>query len=377
MKRCKALFIAVISLTVLIFNACNDEENAPKEKSGEVSWIIDNGVPITAQPIANDAMVIVEQGTVLRALDAKSGKTIWQFQGLQVANVDAAYSYRKPLIVDGIVYWAMAWGMVYAIDINTGREIWKYKAYTGYREMGIPNESFLLPPVYKNGMLGVLSHQGRLMLIDTANGQLLWENKVLCTPQSLMLWRSNKIIVGDKCSYFNVTAFDAATGQTAWVSPTRNRPGLFLHGDEEYIFIKEESVIKGLDINTGAVQYQCNVQEEDRSVTFVSSKYIFVASYDMIYAYNKQSKNKVWEYPISKGVYNSPYLAGNHLFVGDTESLFALDVDSGEVLWKKKLYEYVTLPGGLIDTYSHVSTSAVNNGFVYAVHKDKLFAIKR
>ena len=80
MKRCKALFIAVISLTVLIFNACNDEENAPKEKSGEVSWIIDNGVPITAQPIANDAMVIVEQGTVLRALDAKSGKTIWQFQ---------------------------------------------------------------------------------------------------------------------------------------------------------------------------------------------------------------------------------------------------------------------------------------------------------
>ena len=364
-------------LSVLIFTACNDDENAPRVSSGDVAWTMDSGSAITGQPIATDDMVIFEQGTVLRALDSKNGKTIWQFQGLEIDNVDVASSYRKPFIVDGVVYWAMAWGNVYAIDINTGEEIWKYNASTGYREMGIPNVSFLLPPVYKNGMLCVLGHEGRLILIDTANGNLVWENKVLCTPQSTMLWSNNNIIVGDKCTYYNVTAVDAATGQTAWVSPTRNRAGIFLYGDGQNVFVKEGAVIKGLEISTGAEQYECNVQYEDRRLMFVSSKYIFVGNYDMIYAYDKQSKGKVWEYPINKGTFYTPYVDGSHIIVGDTEYVHVLDVQSGEVVWKKQLYEYGGLPGGLIDTYSIVSTSAVNNAYVYAVHKDKLFAIKR
>ncbi len=378
MKCTKTPLIAVVLLSAFLFTACKDDENAPTEKSGEVSWIMDNGISISGQPIATDDIVIIEQGSVLIAVDGKSGETVWQFQGLKNGEGDPTISHRAPLINDDIVYWAMAWGNVYAIDINSGEQIWKYEASIDFMETGMNHESFMVPPVYHNGMLYVVGYSGKLIAIDTSTGQLDWENRVWCSPGSEILWNVDKIIVVNRCDWhYSVVAFDDATGNKVWDYEASNQLSFYLLSDVNFVYIKEGVNIKGLDISTGAMAYELNTGFTEGRLQLASSKYFFMAKDDKLSAFDKKSKQEVWTYSIKRNLAFRPTLKDGHLFVGDTEYLHVLDAESGALIWEKQLHKYSNNTGGIIELISHAYTPAVNDEYVYVVHKDKLFALKR
>jgi quinohemoprotein ethanol dehydrogenase len=85
-----------------------------------------------------------------------------------------------PVVVDGIMYQTGPWSVVHAIDARNGRKIWTYdpgvdraKGYKGCCD--VVNRGVA---IYK-GKVFVGAYDGRLIAIDAATGQKLWEKDTL------------------------------------------------------------------------------------------------------------------------------------------------------------------------------------------------------
>ncbi len=135
-----------------------------------------------------------------------------------------------PIIVDGVMYVSNGWSVVYALDAETGAEIWRY-------DPDVDRSSSRLAccgpahnrgvAVYK-GKVYVGTFDGRLIAIDATAGELVWD---VDTWHPSALGRFNitgapraaagKVFIGQGSSESGhrrgyVTAYDAESGEVAW-----------------------------------------------------------------------------------------------------------------------------------------------------------------
>lgn len=362
--------------------ACVDEKDELNISSpGSVTWTFENGMPITSHPISVGKFVLLEQdGTVLQCIDNESGNIIWSFQGETSYSRRSVDPFRAPLVNNGIVYWAMSLESVYAIELNTGKKIWEYNASTRVDDLGRPTDSFTTSPVYKNNKLYVLTYNKRLLAIDTSNGELIWENNTINGKLCLkLIIANNKVILTDGGDFnkSRVKAFNGDTGEQVWCYETHNQLNMYLFNDEQCAFIKDGMLIKGLEIETGEVLYECKTNLVHGKLIFATSNYFFLNNDRRVHTFDKDQKKEIWNHQTAEDIYLIPTTYENHLYFGDTEYLYALNNSSGKLIWKKNIKKKESQPNGSLEIESLISTTAVNEQFVYAVHKDILYAIKR
>jgi alcohol dehydrogenase (cytochrome c) len=141
----------------------------------------------------------------------------------------------KPVVVDGVMYTAGAPGTVVALDAKTGRQIWQF---TRQRKVKNPNE---INP-YNRGVavlgnrLFVGTLDAALVALDARTGRLLWETQVADSMlgysiTSTPLIVKDKVITGVSGGEFGargfLDAYDAATGKRLWRWYTIPAPGEF------------------------------------------------------------------------------------------------------------------------------------------------------
>jgi quinohemoprotein ethanol dehydrogenase len=132
-----------------------------------------------------------------------------------------------PLEVDGVIYFAVAYSVVYATDAKTGRVLWTYdpvvpsiagdKLQAGWGSRGI---------AFWNGKVYVGTQDGRLLAVDAGTGKLVWsivttepdDGRYISGPPRVF---NGKVIIGHGGGDFKptrgyVTAYDAETGKQIW-----------------------------------------------------------------------------------------------------------------------------------------------------------------
>lgn len=131
-----------------------------------------------------------------------------------------------PIVVDGVIYAAGAWSIVYALDARSGKLLWTY-------DPQIPPEAASRQccdmvdrgvAVYE-GRVYSAAFDGRLIALDAADGSLVWEVDTLTgdwpyTITGAPRIADGKIIIGNSGADLGVrgyvSAYDAASGELAW-----------------------------------------------------------------------------------------------------------------------------------------------------------------
>jgi PQQ-dependent dehydrogenase (methanol/ethanol family) len=131
-----------------------------------------------------------------------------------------------PLVANGVLYSITNWSITFAVDIRTGKELWRYdpkvdRAMQPRICCGIVNRGL---GIYE-GKIYVPVIDGRLVALNAATGVEMWS--VMTVPEGgdysmTMAPRiaKGKVIVGNAGSEYPVrgyvTAYDAQTGKQAW-----------------------------------------------------------------------------------------------------------------------------------------------------------------
>lgn len=188
--------------------------------------------------------ILVEQGRlytmyssgdreVVIALDAQTGKTLWEFpyeasaKGLNLSEGKGPHS--TPLVVGRLIYTVGVQGTMHALDKTTGRLVWKHDLwgeYGGYRDDRGYSPS---PVAYKNTVIvPVGGRDGQsLMAFDQQTGNIAWKNlNYTPAPASPIL-----INVGgqDQLVYFSTNELvgcDPNNGSYLWHHPHKTQYGL-------------------------------------------------------------------------------------------------------------------------------------------------------
>ncbi|MEJ2087936.1 MAG: PQQ-binding-like beta-propeller repeat protein, partial [Gammaproteobacteria bacterium] len=132
-----------------------------------------------------------------------------------------------PIVVDGIMFFTSTWSRVYAVRADTGEAVWSYDPMVPW-EWGrraccdVVNRGVA---VYK-GRVYVGSLDGRLIALDAATGDKIWEVDTLIdrdrfyTITGAPRAARGKIFIGNGGAEYGVrgyvTAYDAETGDQVW-----------------------------------------------------------------------------------------------------------------------------------------------------------------
>jgi quinohemoprotein ethanol dehydrogenase len=149
-------------------------------------------------------------------------------------DLDVSNALSTPLAVDGVLYVAAGYSMVFAVDALTGKALWKY-------------DPLVLPVVgkklrygagvrglaYSAGHLFVGTHDGRLIAIDAKKGTMLWSTPTLDPNDSTFISGAPRVFKGKVAIGFGdsgttpgrVNVFDAATGKPVWSWSTQGPGG--------------------------------------------------------------------------------------------------------------------------------------------------------
>ncbi len=131
-----------------------------------------------------------------------------------------------PLVADGVLYVTAPWSVVYALDAATGALRWHFdpevpRSHARLLCCGVSNRGVAL----YDGKVYVGTLDGRLVALDAATGQPVWETltvdpgwpySITGAPRAV----EGKIIIGNAGADFGVrgyvSAYDARTGELVW-----------------------------------------------------------------------------------------------------------------------------------------------------------------
>ena len=177
--------------------------------TGTQRWkVFLGGIPGNAVAAGNRVYVAKATGVVY-ALDAKTGREIWQSGGYSEI-------LGTPALANGLLYvGGNNRSKLHALDAATGSEVWSY-------ETGEPISS---SPAVSDGMVYVASDDTYLYALDAATGGFVWRRSLeqikFVTPPSPAIAEGAVYTSGMGV----VQAFNAIDGTPLWSTPIADQTG--------------------------------------------------------------------------------------------------------------------------------------------------------
>ena len=304
------------------------------------------GWSIFSVTVSDEAIYFATDEDYFYALDLLTGRQLWRHQ-LQVFE---AYQLI-PTVVGGVVFVGSSYGRLYALRASSGEVLWEFQAdrHSG-RNNAIKTSSFSDGAIY----LGLEDHY--VYALDAATGQLLWSYDA-GNPIPYPTMVSNGIVYAG--TYFDLLALDAVSGRLLWQRPAK----------AGYLLVADGIVYS---------------QAEDYS--FRDGKLEYGDLHGHLIAMDARSGEHLWDY--DPGPWIAEWLTASDgvVYVGSMDGVMsAIDQQTGTTLWKfetegkvedsvlnptTREYEWKLVPAWVTDP-------VVVGGVVYFVSRDtNLYAVE-
>ena len=167
--------------------------------------------------------------TVINKENIKQLGVAWTYDFQTARGVEAT-----PIVVDGVMYVTGAWSIVYALDAQTGEEIWTYNPQVAGEVAakgccGVVNRGVA---IYEGKVL-VGVYDGRLEALDAKTGKLLWSTVTVDQSKPYTITGApravdGKVLIGNGGAEQGVrgylSAYDADSGALVWRFYTAPNP---------------------------------------------------------------------------------------------------------------------------------------------------------
>jgi len=292
-------------------------------------------------------------------MDEYSGQRKWTF-------TTSGPIYSSPAVVNGVVYLASRDGQVYAINEQTGVQVWRTN--NAFNSPSFPITSSLLVANSKiffgNWCFAPrCSPVGYLEALDASSGNILWLNATSTAVISTPSIDNGKVFFGEDDG--TVMAVNETTGHRLWgtnvASPVRNAPTI-AYGR---VYVGSFNRFYALNEATGATTWSFNTAGYNTTSAAVYQGIVYFGTgRGNVYAVNSTTGAQIWGPTLSApAVSSSPALAlgSKVLLVGSNDHyLYALYMTTGVRLWR-----YLT--GGAVS-----SSPAVADGRVFFGSQDSV-----
>jgi outer membrane protein assembly factor BamB len=170
---------------------------------------------------------------VVTALDAATGKTIWEFayDTPMTDKTDLTYGpgpHSAPLVVGDQVFAASATGLFHALDRKTGKKLWSHDLIGEFGGYLRPNGYNCSPIAYKNTVIMLVGGpDAAIVAFNKKDGTVAWKKHSYKTANSspiLIRFEGQEQLVA--MMFEEVVGLDPATGDLLWSHPHKTDFGL-------------------------------------------------------------------------------------------------------------------------------------------------------
>jgi len=333
---------------------------AIEASTGQERWRVDVGSPVSSSPaIASGLVIFVSADGVFHAVAADTGAPRWQFatgallpwewgfEGWDVYLASAAVQDESvvfgagdgtvyaldvqsgqerwrfttemrirstPAISDGAVYVGGADGIVYSLGLDDGSVRWTHETEGTSllsEEFGFDRKSIIASPVVADGVVYVGSRDGQMYALDQANGELRWR-----VSHDVSWAMSSPAVSGD--ALFSGTS-----------------DGLWVHR---------------VDVTTGEEIWRFVGAGYTWSSPALVGNTVYIGDGGgYLRAIDAESGQERWSLRTGGGVYSSPWVEDGVVYVGaDDGVVYAVDGESPSshraVFWDAAFSEYSAFP---------------------------------
>lgn len=251
----------------------------------------------------------------------KTPRVLWTYEAGEAVESSAA-------IVNGVVYVGVGSGEVVALDLQTGKLRWKYKAGTAIGESS---------PAVAGGAVYIGDLDGVLHAINAADGKPLWTLKTGGEIKSSPVVAEGKVLFGSYDG--NLYAVDAAKGNIAWEFKTNAQVHATPAVANGLAFISGcDGILRAIHIATGKEAYQVEIGSYTGASPAIEGQYAYFGTFDnQIVAAGLQRRRIQWRYehPARKfPFYATAAVRNGRVFIGGRDKLMhALDAKTGKEIW--------------------------------------------
>lgn len=261
-------------------------------KKGNVKWYYKQiGTQFSAPVIKNDTLYALTTNKTIHALDIETGNVKWVFSqeemltchlfspiesdgtlffvGDKINTIGGLRTYAgegkiyafdiqtqkinwvingkgiltSPAIGNNTAFFGDRSNYLYAVDIKTGKEKWKFKAHAG-------------SPVFANGVV-YFDDKEKLYALDAETGQLKWNAKAKGSISTYLAVDENQLYYGGFKGH--LYAVDAKDGNLKWVFKTKSEctepivtnNAIYVGGDGQFFIINKHTGEKIDEIKVG------------------------------------------------------------------------------------------------------------------------------
>ena len=252
-------------------------------KTGKQLWKYNFNTPLRSAPIIyKNNIIIVGINEKIYNIDSINHQIIWGYGANKSESVVARNI--SPIIKNNIVIAPFSSGELVALNIDSGKIIWKKQIGFGRTTLTIKNNlnSIVASPLIKNNTMFVANSFDVFMALNINTGNIIWQKKlgVIKTPSLLNDWifildENNKLLV-----------LQASTGKIKW---TRNLIN----------FTKEDDVIN----------YS--------SPFFINSQLSIVSNQGFLYQFDKNTGEQINSYNLYDKELETglPIIINNYMYV--------------------------------------------------------------
>jgi len=344
-------------------------------------WTFEAGSPLWAGATFADGTVYAGgQDGQLHALDVRTGQKRWSFRAGGPIRTRATVSSAD-------LYFQADDGFLYKLATASGEVRWRVRVVQKpIDRLPFDNpksryDRFGSDVTVAGGRLYLGTHDGRLVAVDPAQGEVAWEfasgDSVLAAPAV----EGDRVFFGSFDGH--VYALEAATGRPVWKRDTRgavvSTPALV--GDRVVVGNRSYDLV-GLDARTGEPAWTRYIWFSwVESSAAVRDGVVYVGSSDAaaVYAFDARSGDRRWKTDVYGWAWGQPALTDARVYAGTASQkdylaghkglVVAMDRATGRPAW-----HYLAEPAAT-GAYGFPGSPAVGAGLVFVTGLDgKVYA---